>query len=372
MESKLDIVDCQNIQVISTEDEEEAKVFIDKARGEGYHIFGTHSGVFHCDEVLACAMLRYTKEYSNPAIVRSRNPSIHSLVDILMDVGDIFDPTQNRFDHHQGTFNSYFHDESKDGEYKIKMSSAGLIFKYFGKQIIKNLAESWKADLGSTDEEINESVDKYHHDLYGDFIKEVDAIDNGVSITDKDTKARYRITTGLASRVGRLNPAWNSDDQCPNKPFVKAMGITDAEFLDQIHSKLMISRPAYNLVKTSFETRKEFHESGELILFTKSCPWKGHLYTIEEETKNEGLIKFAIFESHDGSYRVQAVSVTPSSFENRISLHKDWRGKRGEELQKISGLDSIVFTHHNGFIGGAKKLEHAIKMAELSMEKHRE
>jgi uncharacterized UPF0160 family protein len=132
----------------------------------------------------------------------------------------------------------------------------------------------------------------------------------------------------------------------------------------------MIARPAYNLVKQAFDNRKEFHDSGVIIHFTKSCPWKAHLFKIEEECGSEGLIKFAIFESHDGSFRVQAVSVTPSSFENRISLHQDWRGKRGEELQKISGIESINFTHHNGFIGGAMKLEDAIKMAELSIEKY--
>ncbi|GBN97749.1 hypothetical protein AVEN_75441-1, partial [Araneus ventricosus] len=31
---------------------------------------GTHNGTFHCDEVLACSMLKYAKpEYSNAEIV---------------------------------------------------------------------------------------------------------------------------------------------------------------------------------------------------------------------------------------------------------------------------------------------------------------
>ncbi|CAI2364361.1 unnamed protein product [Moneuplotes crassus] len=371
MEYLKDEPETQAIQIISTEDVEEANEFVDNARGQGLKIVGTHSGAFHCDEVLACTMLKYTEEYANPAIVRSRNPEIHELVDILMDVGDVFDPSKKRFDHHQKTFDSYFDDAPKEGSYPIKMSSAGLIYKYFGKEILRNIGKQFGANLGSTEEEITKTIEDSHKDIYHSFVKEIDAIDNGVSITNKDVRPRYKITTGLGSRIGRLNPAWNAEDKCPNKWFLKAMSVGEKDFLDAIYSKYMISRPAYNIVKESFEKRKEFHESGELVHFDQFCPWKSHLYKLEEETKNEGLIKFVFFKSGP-MYRVQAVSTHESGFENRISLHEDWRGKRGDELKEASGIDSICFVHHSGFIGGANELSDVIKMAELSIAKHRE
>lgn len=35
---------------------------------------GTHSGTFHADEVIGCVMLtKYTKEFKNSKIVRSRD-----------------------------------------------------------------------------------------------------------------------------------------------------------------------------------------------------------------------------------------------------------------------------------------------------------
>lgn len=38
---------------------------------------GTHSGHFHCDEVLACAMLtNYVPDYRDAEIVRSRDPKV--------------------------------------------------------------------------------------------------------------------------------------------------------------------------------------------------------------------------------------------------------------------------------------------------------
>ena len=44
---------------------------------------GTHDGKFHCDEVLACYMLRIDE------------------CDIVVDVGGVYDPSTHRYDHHQ-------------------------------------------------------------------------------------------------------------------------------------------------------------------------------------------------------------------------------------------------------------------------------
>jgi uncharacterized UPF0160 family protein len=81
-------------------------------------------------------------------------------------------------------------------------------------------------------------------------------------------------------------------------------------------------------------------------------------------------LKFALYKDERNMFRIQAISLTPSSFENRVSLCKDWRGIRDQELADKSGIESIAFVHHSGFIGGAWKLEDAIKMAELSLKEH--
>lgn len=71
-------------------------------------------------------------------------------------------------------------------------------------------------------------------------------------------------------------------------------------------------------------------------------------------------------------YRVQAVSATANSFENRVSLCKAWRGLREDELKTVSGFDKASFVHHAGFIGGAFDLQQAIQMAEQSLKEHEE
>jgi uncharacterized UPF0160 family protein len=56
------------------------------------------------------------------------------------------------------------------------------------------------------------------------------------------------------------------------------------------------------------------------------------------------------------------------SFDTKAPLCEAWRGLRGPELEKVSGIEKIEFAHHSGFIGGAWTLEAVIKMAELSLE----
>lgn len=43
---------------------------------------GTHSGVFHCDEVLACFMLKTLPEYKNSKVVRTRDQVFHLFEEI--------------------------------------------------------------------------------------------------------------------------------------------------------------------------------------------------------------------------------------------------------------------------------------------------
>jgi uncharacterized UPF0160 family protein len=62
---------------------------------------GTHDGSFHCDEALACAMLKnYTKKFKNASIIRTRDPQKLAECDIVVDVGGKYDPPR-LLDHHQ-------------------------------------------------------------------------------------------------------------------------------------------------------------------------------------------------------------------------------------------------------------------------------
>lgn len=86
---------------------------------------GTHSGTFHCDEALAVYMLRQTASFKDAPVVRSRDPTVLERLDIVVDVGGVYDPSVHRYDHHQRGFDEHFAPAYND----VKLSSAGLVYR---------------------------------------------------------------------------------------------------------------------------------------------------------------------------------------------------------------------------------------------------
>ena len=54
---------------------------------------GTHSGTFHCDEALACAMLKCLPEFSGSGIpvIRTRDSTALDECSIVVDVGGVYE-----------------------------------------------------------------------------------------------------------------------------------------------------------------------------------------------------------------------------------------------------------------------------------------
>lgn len=336
----------------------------------------THSGCFHADEVLAMVLVKYLKEFKDIIVIRTRNKEIWNYSDIIMDVGGVFNPEKRKYDHHMNTFTEVFDSNYSD----VKLSSAGLVYKYHGKEIITNIIESWLGknennEVAGIDKELlsSKNIDFIYTSLYKDFIHYVDANDNGVSqyakkdSTGKLIEKKYENHTSYADRVGRTNPNnINKGDQ--STQFGKAMLIAEEEFISSLSHLVFTYLPSYITVYNSIIKRSDVHESGKIVLLEgEGCPWKEHLLNIEKELGIENEIKFVLVKTKSEGYRVQTVPDSPGSFDFRKGLCKAWRGKDIEELIKISQISDIIFVHNSGFIGGAKSFESAIKMAVLSL-----
>merc|ERR1719222_1187063 len=74
-------------------------------------------------------------------------------------------------------------------KYEIKLSSAGLVYFHFGKEILSVLENKESSDP---------LVETLYTKLYEKFIQEVDGIDNGIAT--HDTEGRYTINTNFSSR----------------------------------------------------------------------------------------------------------------------------------------------------------------------------
>lgn len=181
-------------------------------------------------------------------------------------------------------------------------------------------------------------------------------------------KANYKVMTDLGSRVKWLNPEWNENGVDLDARFADAMALTGSDFSQFVHHFAKSWLPARSVVEAALKDRFTVHPSGEIILLQQFCPWKGHLDSLEEEQSIQGVVKYAVFEDSGKSWRVQCMSVSAESFQNRKSLPEPWWGKRDDELSTLSGIPGCIFIHATGFIGGAQTKESALKMAIAGLE----
>jgi len=322
-------------------------------------VIGTHNGTFHCDEALAVYMLRLTEAYRDADVKRSRDPKVLDTCDIVVDVGAVYDESKQRFDHHQRGFEEVF-----GHGFSTKLSSAGLIYKHFGREIIASQLQFIPDDA---------RVDSLWLKLYKEFIEALDGIDNGVSQYPSDIQVKYRNCTDLSSRVGWLNPAWNEpfDSQTVDAQFSTASQLAGEEFLGRLNYYGRSWLPARDLVLAGLSQRTSVDPSGRIILFNQYAPWKEHLFELEKELSVPAqVLPFYIVypDETGGNWRVQAVPVSPASFESRKALPEPWRGVRDEDLSRISGIEGCIFVHASGFIGGNNTKDGALEMAKRALE----
>ncbi|EMD42031.1 hypothetical protein CERSUDRAFT_79631 [Gelatoporia subvermispora B] len=343
------------MSTFATLDEHPAKkVKMDETR----KVIGTHNGTFHCDEALAVFLLKRTSAYANADLTRTRDPAILDTCTVVVDVGGVYDESKQRFDHHQRGFTEVF-----GHGFNTKLSSAGLVYKHFGKEIIASRLRV------SVDDP---KVETLWLKLYREFIESIDAIDNGVNQYPADLKPLYRIRTDVSARVGYLNPAWNEpfDSATLDSRFLQASSLVGEEFLGRLDYYGNAWLPARDLVAEGLKKRTEVDPSGKIIIFEQFVPWKEHLFDLEADLsipEDSKPLYILYRDESGGSWRVQAVPAAPESFQSRKALPEAWRGHRDDELSKITGVEGGVFVHASGFIGGNKTQKGALEMAKLAL-----
>mmetsp|Transcript_14227 Transcript_14227/g.26843 ORF Transcript_14227/g.26843 Transcript_14227/m.26843 type:complete len:309 (+) Transcript_14227:104-1030(+) len=301
-------------------------------------------------------MLKKLPQYSNHRIVRTREPSILATCDIVVDVGSEFDPPNRKFDHHQAGFTEVF----GRGFDRIKLSSAGLVYKYYGHQLISELTSI-----------IDEpTVEVLWTRMYSDMIQAIDGVDNGQKPYDTDARELYKDSTSLSSRVSRLNPSWADKDADENERFERAMKICGEDFEDILSNIVRTWLPARAEVVTAYLERETHHYSGQILVLQRSVPWKEHLFSVEKQfnTPNEKKAIYVLYPDNSDGWRVQSVPNGKQVFASRLNLPESMRGLRDEVLAGVTGVTDAIFVHATGFIGGAKSFAGALRLAELGLQ----
>lgn len=290
-------------------------------------------------------------------VIRSRDTEVLETCDIIVDVSGVYDKVKY-FDHHQRGFDVTF-----GAEYKTKLSSAGLIYKHFGRQVLGQL-------LGVS--ENDKSIDVLYPKIYTEFIEAIDANDNGISAYPDTVSPAFKSSSiTLPSMVSRLNPIWShpqaSEDAYLDERFSLASTLMGQAFENVVEGYGKGWYPAKSIVQEAFDDRLKYDAKRRVVVFDQFVPWKEHLYTIEEETDSKGQILYVLY-SDGKNWRIQAVAESANSFTSRKPLPEAWRGVRDEELSKLINLPDCVFVHAAGFIGGHKTREGVLQMARLALE----
>ena len=168
---------------------------------------------------------------------------------------------------------------------------------------------------------------------------------------------------------------------------MKASQLAGEEFLNRLSYYGQSWLSARDLVLAALSGRENVDPSCRIILFDQYCTWKAcsiycyligkltvkqeHLFELEQELSlpaaNQPL--YVVYpDEMGGNWRVQAIPVSPESFESRKALPEPWRGIRDDELSRLSGIEGCVFVHASGFIGGNKTKEGALEMAQRALE----
>ena len=332
-------------------------------------------------------MLRQLPAYGGSVLTRTRKPELLEASDIVVDVGGQYDG-RKWFDHHQRGFDHTF-----SPNHATKLSSAGLVYKHFGKDIIRAVAariptgtttddgpDAKRQKTTTTTELDDATLETIHVKVYEDFVEGIDAQDNGISpYPDASAELKFKPALSLPGMVSHLNPDWNepSDPATQDTLFEQASQLVGSYFTARVVRTLSAWLPARSLVRDFITARLDSTSLGEtdrqiLVLEGGSyLPWKEHLYDVESAIGREGFVKFVVY--YDGSWRVQAVPIHNGSFVSRVPMPETWRGLRDAALdaklteEGVFDKAGAVFVHAAGFIGGHADQDGALAMARASI-----
>jgi uncharacterized UPF0160 family protein len=363
--------------------------------------------MFHADEACAISMLMYLKKFRGCKIVRTRDPKESSKCNCLVDVGGVYDPATLRFDHHQSSFKDTFSPEYP----LIRMSSAGLIWKHYGRRVLVEAIEPKLQNPGLYGYPPN-VVSLLHDKIYDMFFKEMDAHDNGITPYPQcmNLEPLYIYSTTLAMRVRHMNPSWIDPEEESSREkmmqrFMKAVQLTGDE-MRQCSLRLINDwLPARSYVYEALEKRFDVHPSGEIIQLQRGVPWESYVFewekTVQQQldsksgnsSKNSSndnqdqkrtnnvfssssklsplsipsSIKYVIFPVKNARM-VRAVPIRLGSFESRKPFPKPWRGLSEGDLQAVCKIPKIKFVHNTGFLSSHPTEQGARLVASTSLE----
>lgn len=309
----------------------------------------THDGIFHADDVFAVAML-LTLE---PLVVyRTRDMSIISEKSgnpgvTIVDVGGQYDPSRGLYDHHLPDWN-------RTGERGNLLASAGLIWDDYAEVILTRIYDC-------PDDYVSEVKSR----VYRTIIRGVDAQDYG--------RVPKSIMT-VSGIISLYNTRWDEDPKIQNGQFIAAVQEARKFLKRVIHHSISIES-GKRLVENYVSSIED--DSAEILVLPQFIgAWQSTIINMESDKAKR--LKYVVFKDRDAEqYSVQGVPLVDYADVNetgqpqrqvRVPFPEEWRGVSNSRFPKMTGVETAMFCHKEGYLAVAATEEGAIKLAELSLE----
>jgi len=284
----------------------------------------THSANFHVDDVFgtACAILLFEKKGFKTKVKRSLDPKVWAEGDLVLDIGRVYNPKKDRFDHHQDLKITH-----KNG---IKYAAFGLVWKKYG----KFLCGSQKV------------ADRVEEKL----VIPIDAEDNGVDLyrqTMEDVKP-FTIRDVVENECARGFFSNQDDSKRFDDGFFNLI-----PFAKHIIERSIIEAKDYIKIEKIAEKYFKDAKDKRVIILPN---FLGYGFS----KMKEPLV--TIYPDARGNWSAKAVRVASGQFASRIYFPEKWAGLNDEELAKVSGVPDAIFCHKGLFLVVAKTKEGAIAL----------
>lgn len=271
----------------------------------------THNGVFHADEVFACATIQ--RFYGTDiTLVRTRDKDVIAAAQddeltAVVDVGGVLSIFKSNFDHHQKDFNG----KRPNG---VPFSSFGLVWNWFAPQFYP--------------QSVVEMVDHW-------LVEKIDAVDCGVAAKTEE----YTVSHIISSFNANFDEGVHDTQRFHDALFVAR------QILERVIARAIAAKDGEDYVRS----RLEFQVKSQVLLLNKFAPWQN--IVIKEYPE----ILYVVFPDISGTWRIQAVPDAEDSFGMRKPLPAEWvEGKPVEDF---------IFCHKGRFIAGTRCIESAIILA---------
>lgn len=276
----------------------------------------THGGKFHADDVFSAALLRM----SNPNIEIIRAFLVPKDFD-----GIVFDIGYGEFDHHQA--------DSEKRKNGVPYAAFGLLWRQFGRSLI--------VSLGCPVAEAEKEALRFDEV----FVQPLDEDDN----------------TGcgnpIASVIDTFNSSWDSEES-PDQCFEEAVSFASV-ILKKKFDRMMSVHRARTLVEAALVDLQD-----NIVVLPRFAPWKEVLVPTDAE--------FVVYPSQRGGYSAQVIPAAVDTNDAKCDFPQEWAGLPEDEIQKVSGIDTLTFCHKGRFLISADRLEDVILACKLARDKESE